>query len=516
MNGMAADDGVLARAEALEALAAVRPLFEARVPPFSGRGLRVEGVTPPAVAALRVPGSKSFTNRAAVLAGLCPSGVVLEGVLFSDDSWWAFDSLARLGFGIEPHAPSETVRVTPPTAPVRARLDAWNGDAVALHFGMAGTLARFFPAVLLNFATTFPDVAAAFGGRTLEALAGGAPRLCERPLSELVAALRALGARVSSDRLPARFDLIPARGAASGGPHASRLSGRCSISGKTSGQFLSGLLLAAAGARDDIHITRVDTLVQPDYVRMTLRALRDFGAQVESDDALTAFRVRSPGGLAASRYVVEADASTACYFLAFAALFAIDLTIENIGSSTLQPDLQFTAFLERLGVPVEVGAGHVRVRPRPSARSAAGGSPPVPGSAEFAPFQGGFDVDFQACSDQALTAGVLALFADAPIRVFGVEHIRKHESDRIASLVQNLQTLGVACTEAPDGFTIVPPPAGTRLEGPWDTHHDHRFGMTGFLVAAAHPGVEILAPGCVEKTAPDFFARMARLGAKFA
>ncbi|MCA2960668.1 MAG: 3-phosphoshikimate 1-carboxyvinyltransferase [Silvanigrellales bacterium] len=498
---------VLAHTASLEALGAVQNEFQARVPPFSGKGLRVASVEPPPMATLRVPGSKSFTNRAAVLAGLCPLGVTLEGVLFSDDSWWAFDSLARLGFRVEPEVSLETVHISPPGVPSQEARAAWQGEPVQLHFGMAGTLARFFPAVILNYARTFPNIAASFAGRTMDVLAGGAPRLCERPLSELVFALRSLGANISSEKLPSTFTDILA---------PSRLSGGCSISGKTSGQFLSGLLLASAGSRNAIDITRVDSLVQPDYVRMTVRALEAFGAEVVHDSPLTSFRVHCPQGLAANRFVIEADASTACYFMAFAALYGIDLTLTNIGSSTLQPDLQFTAFLERLGVPVEVKPGTVRVIPRPGFQREGSVGVATPGSKSFVPFHGGFEVDFHACSDQALTAGVLALFADAPIRVFGVEHIRGHESDRIASLVKNLGALGIACAEAPDGFTVVPPALGTQLQGPWETHHDHRFGMTGFLVGSCHPGVEILSPGCVEKTAPDFFFRMARLGARYA
>lgn len=476
-------------------------------------------VVPPASAALRVPGSKSFTNRAAVLAGLCPAGVELEGVLFSDDSWWAFDSLARLGFCITLNMAAETVHVEPPQVPTPLALASLGAQPERLYFGMAGTLARFFPAVVLNYARTFPHVSALMAssigdgtsaqGGGLSVIATGASRLCERPLSELILALRALGAKISSDKLPITFpNILGARA----------LEGKCAISGKTSGQFLSGLLMAAAGSRNSIEIERVDTLVQPDYVRMTVGALAAFGAEVHHDPSLTLFRVHCPEGLASTRYVIEADASTACYFLAFAALFNIDLILTNIGSSSLQPDLQFTSFLERLGVAVDVHEGSVRVHPRAHAAHAAAATELIGSgntAAAFVPFRGGFEVDFHACSDQALTAGVLALFADAPIRVFGVEHIRAHESDRIASLVKNLVRLGVACTEEQGGFTVVPPAPGTVLQGEWETHHDHRFGMTGFLVASRHWGVEILDPGCVEKTAPDFFVRMEKLGVRF-
>ncbi len=455
--------------------------FAASIPAFAGRGLRVKSVNPPPKATVRVPGSKSFTNRAAVLAGMCPRPVTLEGVLLSDDSWWALASLERLGFRIDLCPSSGNVHVEPPSRRM--------GDVgpIPLYFGMAGTLARFFPAVVLNFETTFPALG------PLAVNAGGAPRLCDRPLSELVAALRSLGGRISSDKLPCIIE-------------SGSLAGQCFISGKTSGQFLSGLLLAAAGARAPIFIDRVDDLVQPDYVRMTVQALNAFGGRVEHDDELREFHVECPSGLAAERFAIEADASTACYFMAFAAIFDIELVLENIGSSSLQPDLGFAQFLGRLGARVSVEPGRVVVSSR--------GTGPAGRDANSA-FKGGIHADFSACSDQALTAAVLALFADGPVHIHGVEHIRKHESDRVASLVANMRALGVSCDEFPDGFRVTPPAPGTLLSGTWDTHHDHRFGMTGFLLAARHGDVEILSPGCVEKTAPDFFARMGELGVEY-
>lgn len=459
---------------------ALRSHFSARVPAHAGAGLRVREINPPTGVKIAVSGSKSFTNRALVLAGLNPTPLALEGVLFSDDSYWGIDCLERLGFEVDLNVDARTALISPPRAlNPKASLAAQHGreDALDLHFGMAGTLARFFPAVVLNFQRTYPNLGA------IRVRAGGERRLCERPLSELMRALRQLGAKVIEDGLPAILESSP-------------LAGRCTVSGAKSGQFLSGLLIAAAGARSPIRIERVDNLVQPDYVRMTIAALKAFGADIEHDDALTRFKIDAPGGLRSDRYAIEADASTACYFLAFAVLRNFELTVTNLGSSTLQPDLGFVSFLERMGARITVTPSSVTVHARP------------PG-----PLKGGFHVDFSALSDQSLTAGVLALCADGPIEVSGVEHIRKHESDRIACLVANLAGLGVECEERPDGFKVFPP--GRPLSGAWPTHHDHRFGMAGFLVACMHRGVEILEPACVEKTAPDFFVECARLGVAF-
>ena len=481
--------------DSTQQLGELKPVFSAQIPAFSGAGLRVKHVAPPGSVTLQVSGSKSFTNRALVLAGMNSQELVLSGVLFSDDSYWGFECLQNLGFGLEFNIAAKQVRILPPNVLV--------AQTKPLYFGMAGTLARFFPAVVLNFKKSFPHLFA----QSLES--GGVPhsssvdqnqnevrvqvtgekRLCERPLSELVVALRGLGANIERESLP--LELV-----------SGHLSGRCQISGAKSGQFLSGLLLAAAGSREHIVIERIDNLVQPDYVRMTLSALADFGAAIEHDADLTHFSAFCPAGVSASTYAVEADASTACYFMAFAYLHSFDLTISNLGSKTLQPDLGFAKFLERLGAKIEVSHSEVFVQ-----GSATKGVRP----------RGGFHADFSAMSDQSLTAGVVALFADAPIEISGVEHIRKHESDRIAGLVANLNALGVIASEKRDGFTVHPVSEEniSNIAGHWQTFHDHRFAMTGFLVASRCPGVEILAPECVEKTAPDFFAEFSRLGVEW-
>ena len=459
----------------------LKPHFSARIPPFSGAGLRVKSLTLPQAVTLEVSGSNSFTNRALVLAGMNNSELELSGFLFSDDSYWGLVSLVRLGFGLKLNVSAKRVYICPP--------QKLSSQPQTLFFGMAGTLARFFPAVVLNFAKSFPHLFSSLPPENFVVQATGEKRLCERPLSELVVALQMLGASFDGQQLPLTF-----------GPQ--KLSGRCSISGAKSGQFLSGLLLAAAGSREHILIERVDNLVQPDYVRMTLAALELFGAPINSDSDLTHFSVFCPEGVKSESYAVEADASTACYFMAFAFLHGIDLTITNLGSETLQPDLGFAQFLVRMGAQVIVSTREVFVR-----GSATRGSTP----------RGGFHADFSALSDQSLTAGVLALFADGPIEIAGVEHIRKHESDRIAGLVQNLTALGAQAIEKRDGFTVHPLTTEKRLQmkARWQTHHDHRFAMTGFLVASLCPGVEIVSPECVEKTAPDFFTELARIGVEF-
>ena len=435
-----------------------------------------------AFVSLSVPGSKSFTNRAAVLAGLLGHAVRLSGVLFSDDSFWAFECLKRLGYEVTLCPENNEVTVAPPSEAFFAKSfgGTENTAPVSLYFGMAGTLARFFPAVVLNYAHTHKKSWKEHW--CLQAIATGEKRLCERPLRELTVALREMGGTVRGEALPLHLETSP-------------LQGHCVVSGSKSGQFLSGLLLAAAGSGNEVSIQRTENLVQPDYVRMTLQAISQFGVSIQHSEELTEFKVAGGQRLSAESFHVEADASTACYFLAAAVLLNIELKIENIGSNSLQPDVHFVTFLEKLGVPVQILPGSLQVGKRKG------------------PITGGFAVDFSACSDQALTAGILALFASDKIEVKGIAHIREHESDRIACLVSNLKALGVNFAEWHDGFASEP--AKQKLSGLWPTHHDHRFAMCGFLLALRNPEVEILDPACVAKTAPAFFTLMKLLGASY-
>jgi 3-phosphoshikimate 1-carboxyvinyltransferase len=448
-----------------------RDRFEPWLPANVVKGsLRVETVDVPPQIEVAVSGSKSFTNRALVLAGMCQQPVLLKGVLFSDDSYWGFHSLQSLGFELTFFYEKSEVLVSPPQR---------KGNGALLNFGMAGTLARFFPAVVLNFAKTFPDL----GG--VEAMATGEKRLCQRPLEELTVALRTLGANIQGSTLPLKMS-------------SSNLEGKCEISGSRSGQFLSGLLLAAAGSRNDISILRTQNLVQPDYVKMTISAIQAFGGSVDADSELNQFRVNCVSGLQTPEYSIEADASTACYFLSFAVLHNLELTLTNMGSASLQPDIRFVDFLCRLGANITLHPNKTVVH-----RS----ETPV------TLFKGGFSMSFFEMSDQALTAGVMATFCDAPIEITDVEHTRHHESDRIGSLVANLRALGVEADEIENGFKVSP--ATQKLSGSWKTYQDHRFSMVGFLLATKHLNIEILEPGCVEKTAPDFFRRFYELGVRY-
>lgn len=411
-----------------------------------------------------LPGSKSYTNRALVLASLSRVETEIEGVLFSEDSFWAFESLLRLGFDLR-FVSSSSVVVTPPK----------QSPAVCqLYLGKAGTLARFLPATIVNFRNVHH--------RDIEVRFEASSQLAQRPITELLNSLLELGADISGDAFP--FTL-----------RASALGGRTTISGATSGQFLSGLLLAASCASRPIEIARCDNLVQPDYVRMTLKALGDFGAQIEEIGDLERFKVTPRSSLRCPRFLVEADASTACYFMLFALLHRISLKIENLGSASLQPDLGFFQFLKAMGGTVVVHSESIEVAWHDGALM----------SHEPRAF------DFSKMSDQALTAAAAALFAKAPVEIRGVGHIRHHESDRLSALKQNLEGIGARCDLLDDGFVVYP--ASNALAGTWKCFDDHRFAMVGFLVASRASAVHVEGAACVAKTAPRFFEMFAKFGA---
>lgn len=450
--------------------------FQYSAPGGIGGSLWVENLQKIAIPEIQlISGSKSFTNRSLVLAGMTRSPVTLEGVLFSDDSFWGLNSLANLGFQVQLSPSLKRVNLIPPES-VNP-----NTTETSLYLGQAGTLARFFPAVILNFEKVH--------GIRVEAHLLGHAQLMGRPLAPLLDALRQWGVIISGNSLPLKLV-------------STSLSASAKISGAKSGQFLSGLLLAGASQPNPLELERVENLVQPDYVRMTIESLEAFGARLESDSQLHRFRLG--GGLLTSPGVfqVEPDASTLCYFVLLAALLGFPVRFQGIGTDSLQPDVQFCKMIKQLGAPVECLPNEIRVLSRWEEHPK--GNRPC--------------FNMELCSDQALTMGILGLLFPTGIKVTGVAHIRHHESDRIASFCQNAKELGAQVWEMADGFEVGPLPTFDSLGSPklWRTHHDHRFAMTGAILACLFPRqIGIEDPSCCQKTAPHFFKELESWGIPF-
>lgn len=431
--------------------------------PWAGlQGIAFAEVRPaghPISGTVTVPGSKSFTNRALILAAAAKGSSILSGLLRSDDSYWCVDALKRLGVGVE--IDGTTVRI-------EGRDARWPAAEAELFIGSAGTIGRFLPGVL---------AAAPSGTYRVRA----SRQLEKRPVAPLMDALATLGANVTHHDQPGGYPMT----IAAGGLHGGRLS----MSGKVSSQFISGMLIAAPLASSAVTLDIVDDIVQSDYVRMTLDAMAAFGAGARHDAGLSRFEVE-PQRYRGRSYAIEADASTTTYFVALAAVTGGHVVVDNIGTGTRQPDLRFIDVLERMGCTVERHADRIAVAGPPKLR-------------------GNLIVDMKPMSDATLTLAALAPFADGPIAMTGVAHIRKHESDRIAVMAEALAKLGVGVEERADGLVVSP---GQPHYAELDTHDDHRVAMSLAVLGAKAQGVRLSDPGCVSKTCPVFFEEIGALG----
>lgn len=421
---------------------------------------------------IAIPGSKSFTNRALLIAALADGSSKLQGVLRSDDSYWAMDVLRTLGVGV-----AETDGEAGETVVVDGVGGLWPSREGTLYVGSAGTLARFLPGAL----------AAAPEGHG-EWTVDGSDQLRSRPVAPLIAALQHLGVDIEGMKDAA----LPLR------VRAGLAGGTVSIPGDVSSQYTSGVLMAAAYARHTVTVRVMGDVVQPDYIRITTALMRAFGADVtEADvspddeaDVGMVFTV-NPRPYAGQEYTLEADASTACYFLALAALTAGRVRVTNVGYDSLQPDARFVDVLQRMGCVVHKGSAWLEVQGPKQLR-------------------GGVTVNMRPMSDQALTLGALAAFADGPVEVTGVPHIRHHESDRIHVFCTQMARLGIRTEERHDGFVVYPgaPRPGIVI----DPHDDHRHAMAFSLLGTKVPGIRISDPGCVSKTCPTYFELLRGLG----
>ena len=425
--------------------------------------LAVEPAAGPVVATVRVPGSKSITNRALVLAALSEPGRVhtLSGALKSEDTEVMVECLRRLGFELVEDWANHTLGVRNPTTRIipasSAELDCAN----------SGTTMRFLCAML----------ALGRGDYRLD----GVPRMRERPIGDLLGALGQLGVDAASE---AGNGCPPVRIRADG-----LAGGSATVRANLSSQFLSGLLLAAPRAAGPISLTLDGPRVSEPYIAMTLSMLRDWGAGVAEVPA--GFRV-APSALRppSQPYPVEPDASAASYFFALAAVTGGRVTVPGLDSTSLQGDIAFVRVLEAMGCRVSESGGGTTVE---------AGTRLVGGA-----------FDLNAISDTVMTLAAVACFADGPTRIENVAHIRHKETDRLAALAAELRKVGAAVEERPDGLTITPPTGGITRGATFATYRDHRMAMSLALIGARVPGVVVEDPACVAKTYPEFWGDLGR------
>ncbi|HEX3099089.1 MAG TPA: 3-phosphoshikimate 1-carboxyvinyltransferase [Usitatibacter sp.] len=426
-----------------------------------------------AAGTLRLPGSKSISNRTLLLAALAAGTTELDAVLDSDDTRVMREALRALGVRVEELGGVERLRVTG-----IGRAPGFPEKRAKLFLGNAGTAFRPLTAVL----------ALADGHYELS----GVARMHERPIGDLVEALREAGARVDWLGNPGFPPLAIGPRARGGAP------ARVRVRGDVSSQFLSALLIALAWAGEGARIEVVGDLISKPYVDLTLGLLARFGVAVRREgwsafDIPSGSAFRSPGTLH-----VEGDASSASYFLAAGALGGGPVRVEGVGRASLQGDVAFAQVLEAMGATIAMGEDWIEAS-RP-ARDA---------SASPAPLNA-FDLDLNLIPDAAMTAAVLALFANGTSRIRNIASWRVKETDRIAAMAAELRKFGARVEEGADSIAIEPPAGFAAGGGAKDpvavaTYDDHRMAMCFSLAAFGPRPVRILDPRCVAKTFPGYF-----------
>lgn len=428
------------------------------------RNLNIKQFQPKSKLEIHVPGSKSMTNRALIMAAMGKGQSRLFGILKSDDSDYCMDVLRCLGVIIE-EIDETTVNVISPG------IDALQTEA-ELYIGSAGTTARFLPGLLAASQSNANYVMTA------------SKQLQSRPIHPLIDALQVLGAQIDST-LENPFPLhICGSGI---------IGGDIQMSGDISSQFISGLLMAAPYFKKGLHLTMTTPIVQVRYVEMTLEMMRAFGVHAQVNETYSEFWIEPQKGYEPTVYTVEADVSTACYFFAMGLLLETEVCV-HVNRNTVQPDIELLDILERFGATVTWEGERVRIYNNGT----------LLGNQAF---------DLSGCSDQALTIGVLAAFADGPVHLSGIGHIRNHESDRLQVLHDNLALLGVSTKITHDGVIIYPSQIKQNVSLP--TYDDHRVAMAFALVGLKIGNIIIENTECTKKTFPDYFQYLATLGVIF-
>jgi 3-phosphoshikimate 1-carboxyvinyltransferase len=416
---------------------------------------------------VRLPGSKSISNRALLLAALADGTTRLSGLLDAEDTRVMIDALRELGVSVTEGAQvTEVVGCGGRFARREAQLD----------LGNAGTAMRPLAAVL-----------AFSGGRYV---LDGVARMRERPIGDLVDALLEAGARVSYLGKPGYPPLRIEPFAAEGARVAS-----IGVRGAVSSQFLTGLLIAAplVAPPDGVRLRVDGELISRPYVDLTLAMMRAFGASAVAQGA--EFRVGPERYRAPGAYAIEGDASGASYFLALGAVAGGPVRVRGVGRSSLQGDLAFTEVLERMGARIAMGEDWIECS------SPAGAKSNLPLQA--------IEFDATAIPDAAMTAAVLALFARGCTRLTGIGSWRVKETDRIHAMATELAKLGAVVRAGPDWLEVEAP---VRPREAWiDTYDDHRMAMCLSLAAARGMPVHIRDPQCVRKTYPSYFDELSRL-----
>ncbi len=414
--------------------------------------LEINPLCHPVDADVSIPGSKSYTNRALLIAALADGRTRLTGALESDDTRYMAGALATLGVDIQVESEN-----TFSIAGAGGRIPV---SSATLFVGNSGTTSRFLTAYL----------GLGSGAYTLD----GVPRMRERPIQDLIDSLRPLGVRARS---------LAGNGCPPVVVDASGLEGgRTHVPGDRSSQYLTALLLVAPYARKDVEIRVTGALVSRPYIDMTVRIMRDFGVNVAVEDR-NVFLVKAGQRYTPAEYAIEPDASNASYFFAAAALTGGRIKVRDLSPYSAQGDVRFVDILGRMGCGVSKRPDGIEVQ-GPKRLS-------------------GIDIDMNATPDVVQTLCALAPFASEPVTMRNIANLRIKETDRIAAVVSELTKLGVRVDARPDALTVHP--ASCIRPAELDTYDDHRMAMSLALIGLKAPGIAIRDPACVNKTFPSYF-----------
>ncbi|GLQ72825.1 3-phosphoshikimate 1-carboxyvinyltransferase [Vibrio penaeicida] len=409
---------------------------------------------------VNLPGSKSVSNRALLLAALASGKTRLTNLLDSDDIRHMLNALTKLGVSYQ-LSDNNTV------CEVEGLGRSFNVEnAQELFLGNAGTAMR--------------PLAAALCLGSGEYVLTGEPRMKERPIGHLVDALKTAGADIeyleNENYPPLKIKGTGLKG------------GTVKIDGSISSQFLTAFLMSAPLAEGDIKIDIIGELVSKPYIDITLHIMKQFGVDVINNDYQSFVVPSGQSYKAPGDFLVEGDASSASYFLAAAAIKGGEIKVTGIGRNSIQGDIQFADALEKMGAEIEWGDDYVVSR-RGELKAV--------------------DLDFNHIPDAAMTIATAALFAEGTTAIRNVYNWRVKETDRLSAMATELRKVGAEVEEGEDYIIITPTP--NLKHAAIDTYDDHRMAMCFSLVALSDTPVTINDPKCTSKTFPDYFDKLAGL-----
>ena len=419
--------------------------------------LRVEGE-------INLPGSKSLSNRALLLAALAYGTTEVTNLLDSDDIRHMLNALKSLGVSYELSSDKTVCTITG----VGGAFNWQNG--LSLFLGNAGTAMRPLAAALCLK-----------GQQEAEVVLTGEPRMKERPIKHLVDALVQVGANVQYLEQEGYPPLAIRNTGLQGG--------KVQIDGSISSQFLTALLMTAPLAEGDMEIQIMGELVSKPYIDITLAMMKDFGVTVENQNYQTFIVKGNQSYISPKRYLVEGDASSASYFLAAGAIKG-NVKVTGIGKNSIQGDRLFADVLEKMGAKITWGEDFIQ--------------------AEQAPLHG-VDMDMNHIPDAAMTIATTALFAEGETVIRNIYNWRVKETDRLSAMATELRKIGAEVEEGEDFIRIQPLALAQFQAAEIATYNDHRMAMCFSLIALSNTPVTILNPKCTAKTFPTYFSEFEKL-----